>query len=349
METSAETGLQSETGRKQIPAPSPASLIAVQTMWRSCGTYLWNKFRQNLHFCAFDEPLHEKLLSATGESFQAEKNDGVESRLRHPSMDRHYFAEYPFLEGGGVPFFYKRFSFERYYMGAEEDDPQLQKYLSNLVLRSRQQSQRPVAKFCRAGLRTAWMAKVFSPTIIYLLRDPEAMFRSYWSFGGAESYFLFAMALIVSKNREHPLFAEAAEIFKIPYVEKNSVQEELTEIYRLTRAFDAQHWRDLFLLFWVLHLRHNAAYCGLLLDIDLLATEKRYREQTGEAVNELLRTRLSFADARLSATAQAPGKTLSVQGIALARNALRNLPEKLGALHLQNMSEGSRRTMEALL
>ena len=349
MEISAETIPKSEIVPKQIQPPSPAGLIAVQTMWRSCGTYLWSKFRQNPHFCAFDEPLHEKLLSATAESFRAEKNEGVESRLRHPSMARHYFAEYPFLEGGGVPLFHKRFSFERYYMHADEGDPQLQKYLSNLILRAHQQLQRPVAKFCRAGLRTAWMAKVFSPTVIYLLRDPEAMFRSYWSFGGAESYFLFAMTLVVSKNRECPLFAEAAEIFKIPYVEKNSAQEELTEIYRLTRAFDAQQWRDLFLLFWALHLQHNAAYCGLLLDIDLLATEKRYREQTGEAVNELLRTRLSFADARLSATAEAPGKSISSQGLALARNALRNLPEKLDALHLQNMSEGSRRTMEAVL
>ncbi len=349
MENRAESCFKSEVFAKQHQPHAPADLIAVQTMWRSCGTYLWNKFRQNPHFCAFDEPLHEKLLAATAESFQAEKNEGVESRLRHPSMAHHYFAEYPFLEGGGVSFFYKRFSFERYYMGAEEGDPQLQKYLSNLVLRAHQHSQRPVAKFCRAGLRTAWIAKVFSPTVIYLLRDPEAMFRSYWSFGGAESYFLFALALIVSKNRECPLFAEAAEIFKIPYVERNSVQEELTEVYRLTRAFDAQQWRDLFLLFWALHLQHNAAYCGLLLDMDLLATEKRYREQTGEAVNELLRTKLSFADARLSATAESPGKSLSPQGIALARNALRNLPEKLDALHLQNMSEGSRRTMEAVL
>lgn len=349
MQTSPEIDRDSEVECKKSKAPSNNSLIAMQTMWRSCGTYLWNKFRSDARFCAYDEPLHEKLLCATQESFQAEKNEGVEARLRHPSMDRHYFAEHPFLAGGGVPFFYKRFSFEHYYLRAEEHDPELQQYLSNLIFCARERGQRPVAKFCRAGLRTAWMAKFLSPTVIYLLRDPEAMFRSYWSFGGTESYFLFAVALIVSKNREHPLFTEAADVFKIPFVERSSVQEELTEIYCLTRKFDAQQWRDLFLLFWALHLKHNAVHCDILLDMDLLATEKRYCKQTEKAVNRLLQTELSLADARLSTIAEAPGKVLSPLGITLARNALRNLPEKADLSRSSNISEGSRRTLEAVL
>ena len=349
-------------------------MVAVQTMWRSCGTYIWSKFREDAYFHAYDEPLHEKLLGTTQESFQREKEEGVEARLRHPAMDRHYFAEYPLQTGGGVPFFEKRFSFERYFMQAEESDPELRQYLAHLIACAHRQGRRPVAKFCRAGLRTAWLARNFSPLTIYLLRDPEAMFRSYWSFGGPQSYFLFALAMIVSKNRECVLFAEAAEQFKIPYVEKESVQEELREIYALTREFDPQAWRDLFLLFWALHLKHNAAYCELLLDVDLLAMQRPYRERMEEEINRAfsaglsasfstsfstsfpprLLARVSLADARLSSTAEAPGMVVSPDGATLARNALRNLPEETNSSYLSrmnssNMSDCALRAMGTIL
>jgi hypothetical protein len=318
-------------------------------MWRSCGTYVWSKFREIPQFCTFVEPFHEKLGYATTEDFEAERNQRIEFRLRHPPIDRHYFAEYPFHPNGGVPFFRKRFSFENYFMLASQQDEELHAYLSNLAVYAREQNRRPLFKFCRFGLRTAWMVQNFSPIVIYIARDPEAMFRSYWSFGGPQSYFIFALAMIVSKNRDCALFTEAAVRFGIPFIEKLSVAEELSEIYELTGDFDPQTWRDLFLLFWVLHLQHNSACCDLLLDMDMLATNEAYRERMEQHIAHLTGAHLSFAEVQQPRTTGAPGDLLSATGIELARNALRRLPEKMKAETVASLSPNSLRILQSLL
>lgn len=323
--------------------------IILQTMWRSCGTYVWSKFREKPNFCTFVEPLHEKLLHATSASFQAERDDGVEQRLRHPPIDRHYFAEYPFLESGGVPLFRKRFSFENYFMPAEQRDPELQAYLCSLFAHSGKQGRQPLLKFCRGGLRTAWLARRFSPVMIYVVRDPDAMFRSYWSFGGAQSYFLFALAMIVSKNRDCELFTEAAELLRIPAVVKPSVTEEMAQIYGATRSFTPQIWRDLFLLFWALHMCHNRAWSQAVLDMDLLATDKVYRKRMERRLAHLANTRLTFTGVQQPRTPEAPGVVLSTSGIALAHNAIQKLRESCTRKTVGPLSTGSMQVLDALL
>ncbi len=318
-------------------------------MWRSCGTYIWSKFREKPEFCTFVEPFHEKLLHGTSESFQAERNDGIENRLRHPAIEQHYFAEYPFQPGGGVPLFRKRFSFEHYFLRANDRDDELAGYLSNLDAHARKREKVPLFKFCRFGLRTAWLVRNMAPTVIYIVRDPDAMFRSYWSFGGPQSYFIFALAHIVSKNRNCELFAESAVRFGIPYVERPSVSEEMSEIHALTRDFDPQIWRDLFLLLWALHLQHNLAHCDLLLDMDLLATSKPCREQVEGHVEHLIGAHLSFAGVRQPRVAEAPGAVVSSSGCELARHALQKLAEQTRFENVDMLSAGSLRVIEMLL
>lgn len=340
-ETSLEQGTHTD--------PSNPRSVALQTMWRSCGTYIWSKFREKPEFCTYVEPLHEKLLHGTSESFQAERNDGIENRLRHPAIEQHYFAEYPFQPEGGVALFRKRFSFEHYFLRVDEKDDELAKYLSRLDAYARWQQKRPLFKFCRFGLRTAWLVRNMGPVVIYIVRDPDAMFRSYWSFGGTQSYFIFALAHIVSKNRDCGLFTESAVRFGIPHVKRASVAEEMSEIHSLTRDFDPQIWRDLFLLLWALHLQHNIAHCDLLLDMDLLATCEPYRKEIEKRLVDLTGTPLSFAGAPQSRSAEAPGILVSPSGRELARHALQKLSEKTRFDAVDTLSDSARRTLEMLL
>jgi hypothetical protein len=317
-------------------------------MWRSCGTYLWNKFRGLPGFCAFAEPCHEKLLFSTSATFQKEMEEGVAAKLRHPPLDQHYFAEFPFEPAGGVRFFQKRFSFENYYLAEDAADTELEQYLAYLATYARQQNRRPLAKFCRFGLRTAWMKRVLGPTAIYVVREPDAMFRSYWSLSGQNSYFLYALLLILSKNRRCLLFREFADELALPEINRATVAEECVEAYKISQRLDAQALRDVFLLFWSLTLKHNLAHADLVFSIDGVATDAAYREQTSEHLEELIGIRIAMDDAHRPVTAPAPGILFSPRGRELIRRAVSFFPYGFDSPAVHKLSPETKAAIEAV-
>ncbi len=258
--------------------------------------------------------------------FQAEKEEGIESKLRHPSTDRHYFAEYPFQNGGGVKFFQKRFSFENYYIPEGVADPQLEQYLSYLVAFARQNNHRPFAKFCRFALRTQWLKRTLPSVSCYVVRAPETMFRSYWSLGGRDSYFLSGLVLILSKNRECPLFREFVESISLPYIEAPTVQDEITAAHRFSQSLDVQALRDIFLLLWVLTLEHNLAFGDFVLDVDLLAIDPSYREFMASMMADSLGVSMSFDDVQQPRSQEAPGTVVSPARLEVIGRAARQIP-----------------------
>src|ERR1051325_9743587 len=168
---------------RQTPESTSASstdFVCIQTMWRSCGTYVWNKARGHPRMCGYFEPCSEWLLQDSGDHIERSMTTERLKRLRHP-VSSHYFSEFPFETGVGVAGFQKRFSFETYYMRRRQPDPELRQYIGDLVRRADCTHRRAAMKFCRFGLRSGWLRQAFSPSIVYVLREPDAMFRSYWS------------------------------------------------------------------------------------------------------------------------------------------------------------------------
>lgn len=323
--------------------------VCLQTMWRSCGTYLWNKFRNNHNFCTFIEPCHEKLLFATSEMFQKDMEEGVTTTLRHPHIDRHYFAEFPFQENGGVRYFQKRFSFEDYYLPEETDDEGLKQYITSLLDIARNQNRRSFTKFCRFGMKTAWLKKNFAPTMIYVVRDPDAMFRSYWSLGGKDSYFLCGLVLIISKNRNHPIFREAADHWKIPTINCSTSAEEINEAHKIVQGLDDQTLRDICLLLWAVTLKHNLAHADLLLDVDTLALNGNYRKQMEERLLQEIGIYFKFDDIQRPRQAAAPGSLVSPQGTEIIRRSMQCLPTDFNFPSLDGLSPESQKLFEALI
>jgi hypothetical protein len=330
-------------------AEKKASFICLQTMWRSCGTYLWSKFRNDSGYCAFIEPCHEKLLFATSVMFQKDMDEGVTDTLRHPRIDQHYFAEFRFQPGGGVQFFQKRFSFEDYYLSGDVADRELERYIASLLDLARGQNRRGFTKFCRFGMKTAWLKKTFAPTVIYVARDPDAMFRSYWSLGGRNSYFLCGLVLIVSKNRNHPIFREAAEEWAIPPIECATTAEEIHEAHNVVQRTGEQALRDMCLLLWAVTLKHNLTHADLILDIDSLALNLIYRKQMEERLTRDAGILFHFDDIQRPRQAEAPGIIVSPSGLEIIRRAMQCVPETFTAAKLQALSTESRKLIEATL
>lgn len=341
------TGFENKTLHFSVEQTKP--FVCLQTMWRSCGTYLWSKFRNNPGFCAFIEPCHEKLLFATSAMFQKDMEEGVTDTLRHPRIDKHYFAEFRFQPSGGVQFFQKRFSFENYYLPEGVPDLELKRYISSLLDLARGQNRRGFAKFCRFGMKTAWLKKTFAPVAIYVVRDPDAMFRSYWSLGGRDSYFLCGLVLLVSKNRDHPMFREAAEEWAIPPIECATTAEEIHEAHNVLQRLNEQALRDICLLLWAVTLKHNLAHADLILDVDSLALNLAYRKQMEERLIHDVEILFNFDDIQQPRQAEAPGTIVSPEGIEIIRRAMKSVPGSFDPAALQALSPESHKLIEAML
>ena len=301
------------------------NFICLQTMWRSCGTYIFNKFRQDESVHSYFEPCSEFLVAKSADAIRQELSDATQAGLRHTGASRQSFAAFPFAESGGVQGFMKRFAFENYYLKRDEEDPELQRYLTCLIAYAREHGKTPVAKCCRFGLRADWLDRVLSPISIYVVRNPDAMFRSYWSFGGRRSYFLVASLLIVSKNRHLELFRELADELRIPPIADAPLRREFAAAREASLRLDHQDFRDLVLFLWAITLAQNWCVAGVLVDVDLLAYSDPYRRSVADQLYTQTGRRLSLHDAELRQTPDAPGRLLSQRGASCAVNAMRRL------------------------
>ena len=124
-------------------------------LWRTRGTYFWSLFRENPRIRAFDEPLHEGLANKTDQQWFFDFKFGARRTLRHPTVDRHYFSEYPIRPQGGVPLFKPSLSFDGFIADETDEDSSLADYLRSLVRFAAAQDQQAYFRFTRGGLRAA--------------------------------------------------------------------------------------------------------------------------------------------------------------------------------------------------
>jgi hypothetical protein len=306
------------------PAAAAAPPVFVQTMWRSSGTYVWSKFREQPHFHAYFEPCSEWLAASSAAAIERGSRRH-RTGLRHTGVTAQYFAEFPFAASGGVPHYQRRFAFEDYYLDRDAFHPDFERYLAFLIDHARTGLRTPVLKCCRYGLRSAWLDRVFAPVMIYVVRNPDAIFRSFWSFGERRSYFLAASILIVSKNRNAEPFRELAGVLSIPPLQGATIIDELLYGCEIVSRLSPDDLRAIVLLLWALNIGHNSRIAPLFLDVDLLATDRDYGEATADRLTELVGGRLRFDDAVVPARPEAPGRVLTDRGVAITRNALRAL------------------------
>jgi hypothetical protein len=299
--------------------------IFIHSMWRSCGTFIFNKFRHDDSFHCYFEPCSEFLAAASPEGVSAAIPDEVRTNLRHTGAEKQSFGAFPFTKVNGVHGFRDRFAYDRFHMPRDAEDYELQLYISILIDHAISQNRVAVAKCCRFGLRAEWLERIFNPVSIYVVREPDAMFRSYWSFGGAQSYFLVASLLIVARNRHLAVFEEVAEELQVPSLCGRPLPRAFAEARELATRLDAQDFRDVTLVLWAVTLLHNLRVTKALVDMDLLIRDNEYRRCTEERLAALVGRRISFEDVRSIELSPSPGRPISQRGAACARHALKTI------------------------
>ena len=182
--------------------------------WRSCGTWMWERLRENDSVRGFYEPLHEDLSALRARDVGLLRPDSWKSGHGKGAP---YFAEFtPLLRAGGrgVRGHERRFAFERFFLREDEDDRGLEAYLRGLMGHAAAEGRLPVLKFCRSLGRVRWLEARF-PDVAHavVLRDPAAQWRSArrQMEQNKNRYFVLAPFIILARNTEHPLLAAAMD------------------------------------------------------------------------------------------------------------------------------------------
>jgi hypothetical protein len=244
--------------------------LFLHTGWRTGGTWLWSCLREQPGLTGFYEPLHEFLGDVTPEAIHEINVEGWQSG--HPQKMRPYFAEYAPLinsDHSGVNLFSPDFTFANFFLDADQEDPALFAYLTQLVEHARASHTKPVFKFTRSMGRIRWMKRQFpNAAHIALIRNPVSQFisglRIFHETGNA--YFLAMPFAVLAANHTQPRLAAAISAFDVPLPRldsPNTVAIILAASAHVLSLSPEERYRG-FLAFWLL-----SAAC-IPEDIDLL-------------------------------------------------------------------------------
>jgi hypothetical protein len=275
--------------------------VFIHAMWRTGSTYIWTKFREQGQYRAYYEPLHEKLLflSRQDQSLDLAVARSIATKARHPLLRAPYFAEYPFLPGGGVQLFQKRLSYENYCLEAGAVDNALYSYILNLITYADSYKQCPVFKFNRSLFRSHWFKAHFKSRNILVVRRPIDVWRSFLRSG---TYFYTSLCLIIGQNRDHPLLQSIAQAYEIPFFLSDHISHEQRYFFE----YASRNWLDLyniFYLFYVTSFLFNLPCCDCVIDLDGVSESQHIRQSVIERLRAI-GIDFSFSDLRSSVCAQ---------------------------------------------
>ena len=194
--------------------------IFLHTGWRSSGSWLWQRLRDQPGHMGFYEPLHE-FLPIINQAQLAELSPQSWAS-RHGATIVPYFAEYaPLLrpDGQGVRLAQKRFAFSQFFLNAAAQDEALAAYFTQLVGLARERGRLPVFKCTRSQGRLPWFRTQFPHwRHVALIRQPWTQFRSAWRCHAQDGnkYFLAAPFLVLERNTGHRDVGALAQGFGLP-------------------------------------------------------------------------------------------------------------------------------------
>jgi hypothetical protein len=327
--------------------------IVMQTLWRARGTYIWSLFRKNPRIRAYDEPLHEGLASRTDQQWYFDFKFGGTRTLRHPTVDRHYFSEYPLRPQGGVPLFKASFSFEGFIHDETGEDPCLAAYLRSLVDFAAERNQQAYLRFTRGGLRASLIQRILGGTQIYLNRPASELMASYWSFG-PRSYFISVLAYLTVRYSHHPFCASAAYVVKSlgpfdcgPIDPRLGVEQAVAR--SLPAPLNQRQAAVLVATFWLAYLLEGLAVADCVIDTERLASDTACRKAINDRLIESLGPD-AFRDF------QAPRSPIDVKLDAAALRGILRSDQRLSALAgilkpraFETLGDASRRLLDSVL
>jgi hypothetical protein len=240
--------------------------IFIHAMWRTGSTYFWKKFRDQESYCAYYEPLNEALLTLTENDRKAPRRKRM-WKFKPTTFEQHYFCEYPLKPEGGVPGLTPELCYKRYCLDENSTDPELENYIRYLISEAESRRRRPVLKFNRSLLRSAWIRRRFFGFHLLLLRDP----REVWiSFQRQVPYFSGVVCQIVGQNRDHRLISPIAERWRIPLWDSGHIGRN-NDFYSEFAVALGDKMYSVFHAFYMLTVLYNVMHVDLIVDMDMVS------------------------------------------------------------------------------
>ena len=272
---------------------APRRPIVIQTLWRTCGTYLAFMLRERNPMALFYEPLHEDYSKFTREEWDAFAQQGADIPRGHPRKAFHYLTDFPFVPGAGVLNHRPEFAWRPFVMQTDAVAPDLQTYLEGLVGHAEAEAKTPLFKFCRGFLRQPWLARVLAPLTIYLVRRPAGMLKSCRRLNSG-AYFFSGFIRILCLNKTEPAFAPLYNrlIGLNPGLERLSADDLYSE--HLHQSVSQETMQDIVLFFWALGLAMHCNTDALILEANDFCESKT---RTARAIGEHTGLDANFHDA----------------------------------------------------
>ena len=261
--------------------------IFIHAWWRSGSTYIWSKLREKESRRCYFEPLNERIIDLNVTVVEASPEIDDTRNLRHPVLQKHYFAEYAKLLRSGSLHYFPELAYQRYLLLPGQADDRLRNYLDGLMSSASAAKRRAILCFCRSQMRSAWMKQTFGGIHVAQIRNPVDQWASF----KIDSYFTFNMIIIALKLRDlHPhafVHIEPFERFAQDLSKRPSLPTELIAKYFISHFVSQRDCFDVFLLIWIASALQAIAYCDFLLDIDLLTTDLDYRNATSRLFDSI--------------------------------------------------------------
>ncbi|MFJ2339045.1 class I SAM-dependent methyltransferase [Pseudomonas protegens] len=271
--------------------------VMIHSMFRTGSTYIFNVFRRSKSgFWCYQEPLNEALADLSPDAMWRQQGMG-EARTsinRHPELDRPYFWEFSHCPDVVESLYKKEFEFNRFFLEAEADEPDLLRYIKALATAA---CGRPVYQFCRSVGRMGWFRRQFDATHLYLWRNP---WDQWWSYK-VDSYFDNTL-LSVYSSKNLPIFfknlKEHSGLIKL------KCPDDLEGVYDYENDVplisDSQLSYFLFYGLWVYGLVSSRECVDEYINIDSLSQSPEYRQRLIERLAEHGLSGIEFNDARVA-------------------------------------------------
>ncbi len=271
-----------------------SNVIFVHSLFRSGSTYIYNALRRTGKFHVYHEPIHEVIASLPNSWNELNsRTDRVRSTLRHDFLSGGYFDEFSHLLPGIKKTFDSRFSFDHYFMDANDDMPCLKAYIDLLVDGAMKP---PVLQCTRTSGRIGWLKKNYKSNHIYLLRNPWDQWYSY----KVDPYIATTPRIVFSQTNLPEVLRAVFEASGASPLIGRETQEKIADGFKHPITAD----QDYFLFFglWVYSFIRGERDCDALIDMDQLSASKEYQTYCVTRLKKLGIRSIDFSDAMLHRT-----------------------------------------------
>ncbi|PCM45251.1 hypothetical protein [Marinobacter sp. ANT_B65] len=248
--------------------------VFLHALFRTGSTYLYQAFRRlGAGYTCYQEPLHEIAAKALNNSnILNDSRDSLKAEtLRHPEMERPYFAELHEVADQVLPHLQEDDIYNGYFGGPE--NCRGLNYWRALIENA---ASRPLIQECRSAGRIQAMRENLGGFHAYLWRNP---WDQWWSYQ-VSSYFDLTTQLIFNAPQRPALIERVSE--HIGFISMHGESLEVTQDWFANRPLTPDNAYIAFYTLWLLGLQEANKHADLLINIDQLSAKPDIQKQVTE-------------------------------------------------------------------